>query len=399
MPKLRICLLTDCYPPNIGGIESHVYALASQLGRLGHHVDVVTHRPVPPAASQQIAQIDPPQPSTNVVVHRLQGVIVRIQDADPILDPRIINKVQDLVRANDYDIVHGHSFGSVLVLAGLRAARQLGLPTLITKHSMVLTLTRPPFVNRVLLEGELWAAEKWADGVIAVSAAAAQELAALDLPTYVIPGGVDCEHWHPDPVARKRMRSSLGYREDHIVVGYLARLTRYKGAMSLLMVTDRILRLLPQVRLLLIGDGPMRSQLERQIENLGLEDVVTLLGFKPWWETADYLNAMDIFAFPSYIEACGLALLEAMSCGIAAVARTNAGTREIIADGETGYLSASDEEFFEKLLRLAEDEDLRKPIGMNARHSVLEKYSWKAIAERTVEAYGDAIQRRMERRA
>lgn len=399
MPTLKVCLLTDCYPPSIGGIESHVYGLASQLGRLGHHVDVVTHHLVPPAASQRIAPVDPPEPSTNVAVHRLQGVIVQIQGADPILDPRIISRVQNFLRANEYDIVHGHSFGSVLALAGLRTARQLGLPTLITKHSMVLAPIRPLFVHRVLLEGALWVAKKWADGVIAVSAAAAQELAALDLPTYVIPGGVDCEHWLPDPVARKRIRSSLGYREDHIVVGYLARLTRSKGAMSLLTVADRIHRLLPEVRLLLIGDGPMRSQLERQIENLGLEGVVTMLGFKPWWETPDYLNAMDIFALPSFREAFGLALVEALACGIAAVARTNAGAKEIIADGETGYLIASDEEFFQKLLRLAEDEDLRKRIGVNARRSVLEKYSWKVIAERTVEAYRDAIQRRMERRA
>ena len=398
MPKLRICLLTDCYPPSIGGIESHVYGLASQLGRLGHDVDVVTHQLVPPAAVQQGAQVDPPEPPTNVVVHRLKGLIVRIQDADPILDPRIITKVQNLLRAKSYDIVHGHSFGSVLALAGLRAARRLGVPTLITRHSMVLTLTQLSFVNRVLLEGELWVAKKWVDGVIVVSEAAAQELATIDLPTYTIPGGVDCEHWHPDPIARKRIRSLLGYQEGDVVVGYLSRLVRSKGAMSLLKVATHIACLLPDVRFLIIGDGPMRPQLERQIEELGLQTVVTVLGSKPWRETPYYLNAMDVFVFPSYREAFGLALLEAMACGVAPVARINAGAREIITAGETGYLIDSDEELFQRVLELAQDEGLRKRIGVSARRSVQDKYSWKVITERTLEAYGEAIRRRMERR-
>jgi len=396
MPKLRICLLTDCYPPSIGGIEAHVYALASQLGRLGHNVDVVTHHSVPPAASQQIAPAGPLQASTNVVVHRLQGFVARLHDADPIIDPRIINEVHDLLAANSYDIVHGHSFGSILALAGLRAARQLGIPTIITKHSMVLTLTRLSFVNRVLLEGTLWVAKRWADGVIAVSQGAAQELAVLDLPIYKIPSGVDGEHWRPDPGARKRIRDLLGYHEDDIVVGYLSRLVHSKGAMSLLNVAARIVPLLPGVRFLVIGDGPMRPQLERQIEEMGLQTVVTLLGSRPWMETPQYLNAMDIFVFPSYREAFGLALVEAMACGIAPVARVNVGSREIIADGQNGYLIDSDDDLFQKVLELAQDADLRTRIGANARRSVQDNYSWKVIAERIVGAYEEVIRRRLE---
>lgn len=396
VPKLRICLLTDCYPPGIGGIESHVYSLASQLGRLGHDVDVVTHRPVSPAAGQQVAPANPAQPPTNVVVHRLEGLVARVHDADPMIDPRSIGKLQSLLATNGYDLVHGHSFGSILALAGLRAARRLGIPTVITRHSMVLTLTQLSFVNRILLEGELWVAKKWVDGVIVVSEGAAQELAAIDSPTYIIPGGVDCEHWHPDPTARKRIRSSLGYREGDVVVGYLSRLVRSKGAMSLLKVATRIACSLPDVRFLIIGDGPMRPRLERQIEELGLQTVVTLLGSRPWMETPHYLNAMDVFVFPSYREAFGLALVEAMACGVAPVSRINAGTREIITEGESGYLIDSDEELFQRVLELAQDEGLRKRIGVSARRSAQDKYSWKVITDRTLEAYGEVIRRRLE---
>ena len=124
--------------------------------------------------------------------------------------------------------------------------------------------------------------------------------------------------------------------------------------------------------------------------------MVTMLGSKPWRETPYYLNAMDVFVFPSYREAFGLALLEAMACGVAPVARINAGAREIITAGETGYLIDSDEELFQRVLELAQDEGLRKRIGVSARRSVQDKYSWKVITERTLEAYGEAIRRRLE---
>lgn len=396
MTKLRICLLTDCYPPSIGGIENHVYCLASLLGQLGHHVDVITHRPVTPNILQQTRKPELPFPPANVVVYRSKGFLAHIDGADPMIDPRIIGEMRSLMRANGYDVVHGHSLASLLVLAGLREAKRLGVPTLITKHSMTLRPNFPSSVSRILLAVETRIAKKWADGLIALSQAAVQEMATAGLPAYVIPGGVNCEHWHPDPIARQRIRSSLGYREDHVVVGYLARLVPSKGGMSLLRVAARLVQLLPDVRFLLIGDGPMRSRLERRIEELGLQDRITVLGFKPWWETPDYLNAMDIFAFPSYTEACGLALLEAMACGIAPVARINAGTREIITDGETGYLITSDEEFFQTLLSLAQDQGLRNRLGANACHRIQEHHCWPAVAERTVEVYREVISRGME---
>jgi glycosyltransferase involved in cell wall biosynthesis len=249
----------------------------------------------------------------------------------------------------------------------------------------------------MLLEGEKWVLERWVDGIIAVSEAAAKELSTVDLPKHVIPGGVDCEHWHPDPVARERIRSFLGYQKDDIVVGVLSRMVPSKGWMSLPKIAARVVRLLPKARFLAIGDGPLRLQLERQIEELNIRNFVITLGFRPWWETPEYLNAMDIFVFPSYIEACGLALLEAMACAKAVVARANAGSREAITDGETGYLIASDEELFQKLIMLAQDKELRDRIGANARSYVQGRYSWKVTTQRTIEAYGEMIRRRTER--
>ncbi|MGB9879611.1 MAG: glycosyltransferase, partial [Anaerolineae bacterium] len=89
--KLRICMLTDCYPPAVGGIEAHVYSLACELARLGHSVDVVTHRSLISEAEHQFPQADPVEQPATVKVHRLDGFVARIWGADPVLDPRIVS--------------------------------------------------------------------------------------------------------------------------------------------------------------------------------------------------------------------------------------------------------------------------------------------------------------------
>jgi glycosyltransferase involved in cell wall biosynthesis len=148
------------------------------------------------------------------------------------------------------------------------------------------------------------------------------------------------------------------------------------------------------VRFLVIGDGPLRGRLDQEFKALGLMEAVTLVGFKPWLETPFYLNAMDIFCFPSHREAFGLALAEAMACGVAAVARSSVGSREIITDGENGYLIHSDDELFARLLRLGQDKRLRQEFGHKGCDTMQKRRSWEAVAARSVQVYRDVLQTR-----
>ncbi|MGC8785963.1 MAG: glycosyltransferase family 4 protein [Anaerolineae bacterium] len=389
-------MLTDCYPPAVGGIEAHVYSLACELARLGHSVDVVTHRSLISEAEHQFPQADPVEQPATVKVHRLDGFVARIWGADPVLDPRIVSTLERLLRTAHYDIVHAHSFGSILGLTGLRAARKLGIPTFLTKHSLVKVPTRPSFINRIFLYTECWIAKKWVDGILAVSQASAEELNGLDLPIYVIPNGVDSERWRPDPELRARMRSALGYGEEHIVIGYLSRMVPSKGAAILPRLAERMVRIMPHARFLAIGDGPLRQRLQHEIDKLGLQAVFALPGSKPWQDTPAYLNAMDVFVFPSYREAFGMVLVEAMSCGVPPVARISAGAAEIVSHGESGYLAATDEEIFNRVVELAQSKELRQAMGGNARRRVQQRYNWKIAAERTAEVYRELLSRRKE---
>ncbi len=382
---LRICLLTDCYPPSIGGIEHYVYSLATHLGAQGHQVDVVTHLQIAPCT-------DMPAPR-NVTVHRLRAHVCRLRGSDPAFGPRLYSQIERLLDAGGYDVVNGHALDSQIVLAGLKAARARGIPTVLTKHSIIARAWRPRLLRMWHLWAERRVIESWVDGVVTVSAAAAHELPRLSVPTWVVPAGVDITRYQPDAAAREEMRQRLGYGQDEILVGMVARMIHVKGWLSLPEIAKRVLAVAPRARFVGIGDGPLRARLQREIEADGLSSKVRLLGFQPWPEIPRYLNALDIFLFPSHTESCGMALLEAMACGKAAVARSNQGSAGIIVSGENGYLATSDLELADRVSHLVQDQGLRKRIGRHACAFVREHHHWEILAERMVAAYQEVIAR------
>lgn len=384
---LRICMVTDCFPPSIGGIEHHVYALSRELGRQGHKVTVVTHRAVPPDGQPAGAAVDIPD---GVELVRLRGVTLRLRGGDPAIDPTMIGRFARTLRAGEFDVAHGHTVASPFVVALLWKAKRLGLPTVVTKHSMVERPNRSAVLSMWMRRAML----KVADGFtahIAVSEAAASELQETRSKVFVIHNAIDVDMFRPDQALRQRTRAALGFEEDEVVIGFMSRFVASKGLLDLVDVAAELVEPLPPVRFLLVGDGPQRPQVERQIRQSGLQNRFVLTGFTPWAETPAYLNAMDVFAFPSHSEGFGLALLEAMACGLPAVTSDQSGTQDVIVDGRTALAVDSAEALKEGLLRLGTDSSLRAQMGRLARQAVEKDLGWLAVARRTVDVYRAAI--------
>ncbi len=386
--RLRVCLVTDCYQPSVGGIENHVYCLARELAHSGHSVDVVTHRAVPTDGRRPTLTLELPPGAR---LRRIEGLVLSHGGADPLADPRIFSRMEGLLARESYDVVHGHSFASLMVLAALRAATRLGVPALLTKHSMTVRAHRPKAFNRLAVALEERIAARWTNGLICLSDAARDEMAGAAVPVYLVHGGVDHDRWRPDAAARARVRASLGYQAGDIVIGYLGRMVASKGVLSLVEAAAPLLLADPRLRLLLVGDGPARPQVESRVAELGLAQRSVFLGSVPWTDTPDYLNAMDMFAFPSFTEAFGLVLLEAMACGLPVVARLNAGSGEILAHGQAGYLIRSDGELRSRLAEVAQDSGLRRRLGGEARQLARSQFGWPEIAARLERVYRETI--------
>jgi glycosyltransferase involved in cell wall biosynthesis len=120
------------------------------------------------------------------------------------------------------------------------------------------------------------------------------------------------------------------------LVGNVAALAAHKGQKHLIAAAAKVVRELPDVRFLVIGEGELRDVLERQIRTLGLERHVLLAGFRA--DVLGLMKSFDLFVMSSITEGLGSAILEAMSCGKAVVATRTGGIPEAVVDGETGRL-------------------------------------------------------------
>jgi glycosyltransferase involved in cell wall biosynthesis len=140
-----------------------------------------------------------------------------------------------------------------------------------------------------------------------------------------------------EPVAdRKAVRENLGFSEDHRVIGFTGRFSEQKGLHILIRAFAQVQRLFPQSRLLLVGDGPLRRQIEEEINAHGLQDMVVITGFRS--QISLLLSTMDVFVMTSFWEGLSRSLAEAMYAKLPVVATNVGGTADAIRNGETGWL-------------------------------------------------------------
>ena len=170
--------------------------------------------------------------------------------------------------------------------------------------------------------------------------------------------------------------------------GFLRR--HWLGVLAPVKHVDRLLRAVAEVtgpRLVLVGDGPERPRLEALVAELGLADRVEFRGFVP--EPAACFAGADLFALPSGAEACPLALLQAMSAGLPAVATRVGGIPDVVRDGVDGLLVRADDHraLVAALSDLASDPVRRDAMSRAARERIVAEYSLEGTVDRLLDVY------------
>lgn len=196
---------------------------------------------------------------------------------------------------------------------------------------------------------------------------------------FMIPNGVDTERFRPNPAARDHFRESLQVPSDAPLVGIVAALREEKNHSQFLAAARDILRLQPDTRFIVVGDGPTRPRLESEIAELGLQRFVHLLGTRS--DTPNILAALDVFALTSKNEANPVSILEALSCGIPVVSTNVGSIHETVLDGQTGFLTTpgSSEETADAIVRLLGNRGLAGSLGRNGREHVSRNWSLDAM--------------------
>lgn len=207
---------------------------------------------------------------------------------------------------------------------------------------------------------------------------------------HVIPNGVDANRFAPaDADRRRRMWDSFGWTDHDCVLGSVGSLTPVKDQAATLSAVAALTRH-RCVRLLLVGEGPLDSELRDQARRLGIDGITTFAGRRA--DVPDLLAAIDVYVSTSRYEGQSNAILEAMAAGLPVVATDVGDNRRMIEPGCGGEIVAVRDgpALVDAIDRLARDSDLRRRYGAHARRRAIEQHGFEPMVRRYVELYRSA---------
>lgn len=210
---------------------------------------------------------------------------------------------------------------------------------------------------------------------------------------WLVPNGIVPRRRPPDPEAPGRLRRALGIEPGAPVVISVGRLAEQKGHRHLLWAAWRLRPTHPTLRVLIVGDGPLRDDLRREIAQHGLESCVHLLGFRA--DVADLLALADVFALPSNDEGLPIALLEAIAAGVPAVATPVGAVPDLVQADCTGLLvpPRDDQALASAIDRLLRSPALCDSLSRNALAVLHSTYTAEAMYARYRDLYGEILTR------
>jgi glycosyltransferase involved in cell wall biosynthesis len=249
------------------------------------------------------------------------------------------------------------------------------------------TFDESVYYNRLLrlFERKICRDATW---VIAVSTPLKQFMISAGVPErkiIVMPNGVDTEMFHP-AIDGQQVRKRLGI-EQKTVIGFTGILRPWHGMDLLLQAFQQICRTRSDLHLLIVGDGPIRCDLEKTVAKNGLSGKVTITGRQVHEMVRDFVAAMDIAVSPlSTFYASPMKIIEYMAMGKALVAPDTANIRDIVTHEEDGILFCPQkvDDLVRKLLFLIEDCHLRVTLGLKARSKIESRYTWQQNARHVV---------------
>jgi len=355
---MRVGMMTDAYRPYVSGITNYISLNQRALQAAGHEVCVFTFG-------------EPPADEADPSVFRTPGL--PLAQTGYHLSLRHTGSIRRRIQSMDIVHVH-HPFLSGRL--ALRYCRPAGVPVVFTNHTrydLYAQYYLPALPDRLgsgLLQAYMPFFCSEVDLTIAPSRGLQDVLHDLGVtsPVKVIPNGVDLTPFRA-PLQRVA-RGTLGVHDEALLLVYSGRLGPEKNLATLLRAFAGLHSALPQASLLLLGDGPERSELEWMTESLGLGGSVVFAGVVDYGLIPAYLAACDLFVTASVTEVHPLSVIEALACGLPVVGIESPGVSDTIQDGVNGLLSWQDlSAFTAQLTRIAVDRPLRLKLAEGARQT------------------------------
>lgn len=384
---MRILMISDVYFPRVNGVSTSIETFRKCLDAAGVEVTLMA-----PDYGTEAATESPD-------IRRLPARKIPLDPEDRYMSYRAALAMGPQLADEGYDLVHIQT-PFVAHYAGVALARQLGIPAVATYHTLFEEYLYHyiPFLPREWLRG---LARRYSRrqcnelaGVIVPSTAMAARLGEYGVtsPLEILPTGIPLQRFTSGDRARFRQRH--GIAAERPVALFVGRVAHEKNIGFLLEAAQLACRQLPELLLVITGEGPARPALERQAAELGITGNVRFLGYLDrQTELPDAYAGADTFVFASRTETQGLVLLEAMAAGLPVLGLAAMGTVDILQP-ERGCVVGVDHvpRFAEQLAALLQDTQGRAQLAIEARHYA-DEWSDQAMAQRLSRFYEQVCRR------
>jgi len=315
------------------------------------------------------------------------------QEINPYKDVMALFELVYVIKKYRYDIVHTHNSKAGFI--GRLAAKICGTPLVIhTVHGFAFHDFERPWRRKLFIFLERLAA-KWADKLIVISNPLKDWGLRLGIgkkEQYVlIYSGIEIDKFKVNIDVNKK-KEEFGIRPDELVVGVVAKLWEGKGHECVLKAAKDVIKKVPNVRFMFVGEGYLYRSLKELRDKLGLTDYVIFTGFRK--DIPQITSIFDVAVLASYFEGLGRVILEAMACGVPVVATKVGGIVDVVEDGITGFLipPRNVDALSESLIKLLTNENLRKELGNNAKKRIDERFSSQTMIDEIDSLYRSLTQ-------
>ena len=407
MLSYHTCPLATLGGKDTGGMNVYVRELTRELGRKGVHVDVFTR-----SQDEHVPHVLHDLGYGNRVVHIPAGPEVPLpKQVLASFIPEFVKHILEFTKLKDlqYDLIHSHYWMSGVAAEVLKEKWSVPIVHMFhTLGEMKQRIASSPDENEsdYRLSGERQVL-RIADRIVAATQAeSAQLLWLYEADTdkiVIIPPGIDISHFYPIP--NDEAKEFVGVSPCDRLLLFVGRIEPLKGIDILIHAIALMRQKGIKICLSVIGgntsldpdlENNEMARLQLLREQVGLLDLVAFLGKREQESLPYYYSAADAVVVPSHYESFGMVALEAMACGTPVVASQVGGLAFLVRDGVTGFTVPVDdpEELAAYLIKLVEDEDLRKTMGMNASEFAKD-YAWDKIADQIIALYNEGVEKKV----
>lgn len=353
---VRIGFFTDTYFPQVSGVATSIRTLKNELEKQGHEVYIFT--------------------TTDPDADEFEKDIVRMPSVPFIsfTDRRIVVRglwfAYQIAKELELEIIHTHTeFGTGFL--GKMVANRLRIPVIHTYHTMYEDylhyiangkVVRPSHVKHFI---KMFV--NHSTGVVCPSKRVVDTLKRyeVDVPMRIIPTGIDVARFVRSDITKDdtdQLRGKLGIAEDDLMILSLSRISYEKNIHVIVQQFPEILMSYPNARLVIVGKGPYREDLEELSRELGIEDYIQFTGEVPHEDVAYYYHAADYFVSASTSETQGLTYAEAIASGTQCIVEGNDYLNQLLSDYSLGITYKQDDDFSDSFISYVQQQIPVDPI-------------------------------------